>query len=191
MPTIRRSTFISMVLLMLFVFGKQNISVAAEFQTIEWTDLMPKDDLEALLNPPSYLDQIEDGSLEDQINGQLQSQLGDKNDPYQQALVSTRVVEEMDGKLIRIPGFVVPIEFDDNQTVTQFFLVPFFGACIHVPPPPPNQIIFVDYPKGFKLKALYDPFWISGVIKTSLVENDIATSSYRMIMAKFEPYTQK
>jgi hypothetical protein len=181
----------SIALLMLSVFGQSSIAFAAEFKTIEWTDLMPKEDLEALLKPPSYIDEIEDGSPEDQISGQFQSDIPvDKNDPYQQALVSTRVVTEMNGKLIRIPGFIVPLEFDDNQVVTEFFLVPFFGACIHVPPPPPNQIIYVKYPKGIELKNLYDPFWITGIIKTSLTENDIATSSYSMWMKSFEPYKQ-
>lgn len=161
------------------------------FQTIEWTDLMPKEDLDALLNPPAYLSEIEDGSFEDQINNQIQSSIpAASNDRYQQALVSTRVVPEMDGKPIRIPGFIVPLEFDDNQTITQFFLVPFFGACIHVPPPPPNQIIFVNYPDGLKLDALYNPFWISGVVSTASIENQVATAAYSLKMQYFEEYTE-
>lgn len=163
----------------------------AAFKTVEWTDLMPKEDLDALLNPPSYITDIEDGSIEDQISSQIQNALVAANDDrYQQALVSTRVVAEMDGQAIKIPGFIVPIEFDDEQTITQFFLVPFFGACIHVPPPPPNQIIFVDYPEGLKLEALYDPFWVSGVIKTSLIENELATATYSLTMQYFENYTE-
>ena len=161
------------------------------FQTIEWTDLMPKEDLDALLNPPAYLSEIEDGSFEDQINNQIQSSIpAASNDRYQQALVSTRVVPEMDGKPIRIPGFIVPLEFDDNQTITQFFLVPFFGACIHVPPPPPNQIIFVNYPDGLKLDALYNPFWISGIVSTASIENQMATAAYSLKMQYFEEYTE-
>ena len=161
------------------------------YETVEWTDLMPKDDLEALLNPPDYINDIEDGSAEDQIGGQLQNTTSaTSEDRYQQALVSTRIVADFNNKSVRIPGFIVPLEFDEKQTVTQFFLVPFFGACIHVPPPPPNQIIFVDYPEGLKLSALYDPFWVSGVLKTELIENDIATSAYAMRMHTFTPYTE-
>ena len=162
----------------------------SEFKTIEWTDLMPKEDIEALENPPSYVTEVEDGSEEDKISGQLQNAISAAtNDRYQQALVSTRVIQEMDGKAIRLPGFIVPLEFDEEQTITQFFLVPFFGACIHLPPPPPNQIILVDYPKGIQLEALYDPFWVSGVIKVELVENATATAAYTMRMYHFEPYT--
>ena len=160
------------------------------FKTVEWTDLMPKEDLDALLNPPSYVTDVAEGSIEDQISNQIQSALAAANDDrYQQALVSTRVVSEMNGQPIRIPGFIVPLEFDDEQTITQFFLVPFFGACIHVPPPPPNQIIFVEYPEGLKLEVLYDPFWISGVLKTSLVKNELATAAYSLLMQHFEDYT--
>ena len=162
------------------------------FRTVEWIDLMPQDDLEALTNPPDYINNVEDGSEEDQISSQLRNTLAAAGDDrYQQALVSTNVIEQMSGQAIRIPGFIVPLAFDDEQIITQFFLVPFFGACIHVPPPPPNQIIFVDYPKGFKLEALYDPFWISGIVKTTLTENDIATSAYSIEVHNIEPYQEE
>ena len=162
------------------------------FKEIEWTDLMPPEDLEALSNPPSYLNEIEDGSPEDQISNQLANAIATAaDDEYQQALVSTKVVPEMDGKAIRVPGFIVPLEFDDEQNITQFFLVPFFGACIHVPPPPPNQIILVSSPQPFQIEALYDPFWISGIVKTELTTNDIATSTYSMEMQYMEMYTME
>ncbi|WP_250656947.1 DUF3299 domain-containing protein [Alkalimarinus coralli] len=162
------------------------------FKTVEWTDLMPKDDLDALLNPPSYVTDIEDGSLEDQISSQVKSSnAAPGDDRYQQALASTRIIPEMDGQAIRIPGFIVPLEFDDTETITQFFLVPYFGACIHVPPPPPNQLIFVDYPSGVKLGELYDPVWIFGFLKTSIVQNEMATAAYSMQMQHFEFYTEE
>lgn len=160
------------------------------YSRILWTDLMPEDDFAALMNPPDYLSEIQDGSAQDQVGGELDEGLGisTANDPYQQALVSTRVIEAMDGEAVKVPGFVVPVDFDDDQTITKFFLVPYFGACIHEPPPPPNQIIYVDYPKGIRVNALYDAFWVSGVIKTSIVENGIATSAYTMDMHYFDKY---
>lgn len=166
-------------------------SKTTAFKTLEWTDLMPKDDLDALRNPPSYVTEVDEGSPEDQMGAQLQNtRPAAPDDRYQQALVSTRVVAELDGAAIRIPGFIVPLEFNDQQAIDEFFLVPFFGACIHLPPPPPNQIIFVSYPQGLKLESLYDPFWISGVLKTSLIKNEMATSAYAMEMHQFEPYTE-
>ena len=161
-----------------------------KFKTIDWDNLMPEEDLNALLNPPSYIDDLEDSSLEDLTNEQLQIDLTDAlDDRYQQALVSTKIIKEMDGQAVRIPGFVVPVEFDE-ETITEFFLVPYFGACIHSPPPPPNQIIYVHAPDGLKLNTLYDPFWISGIISTTLIENYMATSAYSMQMKSYEPYTE-
>jgi hypothetical protein len=161
-----------------------------KFKTIDWDNLMPEEDLNALLNPPSYIDDLEDSSLEDLTNEQLQIDLTDAlDDRYQQALVSTKIIKEMDGQAVRIPGFVVPVEFDE-ETITEFFLVPYFGACIHSPPPPPNQIIYVHAPEGLQLNTLYDPFWISGIISTTLVENYMATSAYSMQMKSYELYSE-
>jgi hypothetical protein len=161
------------------------------YKSIEWIDLMPKDDLDALLNPPDYLADIQDGSIEDQMESQIKNAISAANDDrYQQALVSVNVVPEMDNQAIKIPGFIVPLEFNQHETVTQFFLVPFFGACIHQPPPPPNQIIFVNYPKGLTLESLYDPFWISGILSTSVIQNDMATAAYTMEVQHYELYTE-
>lgn len=159
------------------------------YRTANWDDLIPEDDLDALVNPPLYLDEIEDGSFEDQISDQILNQIASESDSrYQQALVSTKVIPEMDGQAIRVPGFVVPLEFDDQQVITEFFLVPYFGACIHTPPPPPNQIIHVSAPQGLTLEFLSYPFWISGIINTTLVENDMAVAAYSLEMHSYKPY---
>lgn len=160
------------------------------FETIDWDDLMPEEDLNALMNPPNYFDQIEDSAFENQTIDQIQSQLtASIDDRYQQALVSKNIIKAMDGRAIRIPGFIVPLEFDE-ETITEFFLVPYFGACIHSPPPPPNQIIYVHAPNGLELNTLYDPFWISGKLSTKLVENYMATAAYSMQMQSYEDYTE-
>ena len=167
------------------------ILLAQEYRTAEWIELLPKDDLEALLNPPEYLDEIEENSDEDQISNRLRKDSTDfKQDRYQEALNSSRIVPSMDGVAIRIPGFIVPLEFDDEQNLTQFFLVPWFGACIHLPPPPPNQIILVNSDQGISNESLYTPFWISGILNTSLIENDLATAAYVMEMHAIEVYTE-
>jgi hypothetical protein len=161
------------------------------FKSIEWIDLIPKNDLDALLNPPDYIAEIKDGSIEDQMESQIQNAISAANDDsYQQALVSINVIPEMDKQAVKIPGFIVPLEFNEDETVTQFFLVPYFGACIHQPPPPPNQIIFVNYPKGLVLESLYNPFWISGVLSTSVIQNDMATAAYTMEVLHYEIYTE-
>jgi hypothetical protein len=73
----------------------------------------------------------------------------------------TAVVTELDGKQIRMPGFALPLEYSDKK-ITEFLLVPWVGACIHTPPPPPNQIVYVKVDKGFETNGMFEPIWVSG-----------------------------
>ena len=161
------------------------------YKTIEWTDLLPEADLQALMAPPEALNNIEDGSQEDQISSQLYNALSLAGDSrYQQALVSTNVRSEYDQQKVRIAGFVIPITAD-GQMVTEFFLVPYYGACIHVPPPPPNQLIFSQFPQGIKIDDIYYPYWVEGTLSTTLTENDIATSAYSFSVDNMTKYTEE
>lgn len=168
------------------------LQTAAEdkFEDVEWDDLIPSDILEALLTPPEYINNIVDGSLEDNFEQQINEVFEPSDDPYQQALTSTKVIPEMDGKRIKIPGFIVPIETNEDNLVTEFFIVPYFGACLHMPPPPPNQIIYATYPQGVEQPTLFDPFWLSGELNTQLTTNDIAQAAYEMRVVNYELYTE-
>ncbi len=185
--------------LLLLVFGSAHVS-AKEFSTVEWVELIPKADLDALLNPPQVISGIVDGAPEDVLGGSLadsiEQAIGEAVAPslegqaYYNALESTNIKEEYDSKNIRIAGFVVPVEYGEDQRITEFFLVPYFGACIHLPPPPPNQIIYVKYPKGLLIDALYDPFWVEGQLNTQIIENDLATSAYALAADAIKPYQE-
>ena len=167
----------------------QNEGEEQQFETIVWPDLIPEDVLEILMNPPAYISETEDGSIEDQIDSNIKNAIATaSDDPYQQALISTEVRPEMNGLMIRLPGFVVPLEFNEDQVITQFFLVPYFGACLHMPPPPPNQIVLVDAPRGLTVEELSTPLWISGKLSTQVTENDMAMSTYSLKMMDYEPY---
>lgn len=186
-------------------------SAADSPKTIEWTDLMPDEDLRLLESMPTveHGDLGEDEFTEDPATQSLRPQnrdlagdvenaiaqaMGDtgreNGRTWEDALVSTRTRPEFNGADIRLPGFIVPLEFDDDMNIREFFLVPYYGACIHVPPPPPNQIIFVRYPAGFQLDALYTPFWVSGTLKLERTENDMALSVYSMDAAEIVEYTE-
>ena len=89
------------------------------------------------------------------------------------------VVEKYNDKLVKIPGFVVPLEGTDELT-TEFLLVPYFGACIHVPPPASNQIVHVTFEKGVAIEDLYDAIWVTGTLSTEGWKGDIASVGYRM-----------
>ena len=93
----------------------------------------------------------------------------------------------MDGKAVRIPGYVVPLE-EGKGGMTEFLLVPYFGACIHSPPPPANQIIHV-LPKtpAPGLRSM-DAVWVSGTMKLVRSDTSMGTSGYRMDAVLVEPY---
>jgi len=83
----------------------------------------------------------------------------------QQALAST-VNPALDGQIVRLPGYMLPLEFSGKQ-VTEFLLVPWVGACIHTPPPPPNQIVHVKADKPFDAKGMFDAVWVTGKMTAS------------------------
>ncbi len=75
-------------------------------------------------------------------------------------------IRKLMGKPIKIPGFAVPLEGDDGfEYVKEFLLVPTFGACIHVPPPPPNQVIHVILDKPVHFEKLMYAVWVSGIVE--------------------------
>ncbi|UTF61828.1 DUF3299 domain-containing protein [Gilvimarinus sp. DA14] len=166
-------------------------AAAQDYQTIEWPDLMPEEDLQALMNRPEWIDEVPEGGAADQMPPTGDGIAGlPEDDPYSRALRSAKTIPEFDNKNIRIPGFVVPLRFGDDQRITEFLLVPFFGACIHLPPPPPNQVIYAKFKKGIVLDALYDPFWVSGHLTIELVETDLSQAAYQMRVDEMELYSE-
>lgn len=148
-----------------------NVASAAD-REIDWLELMPEEDLNLLESMPEIVHE------------------GDGPPTLPDEIMTGRVVPDMDGVSGKIPGFVVPLKTTEDMRILEFFLVPYYGACIHVPPPPPNQIIHVKYKKGFTLEALYDPVWVEGTLVVESTENDIATSSYSVVAEKVERYQQ-
>jgi len=185
--------FIVFSLSICIVFPVTTLAVEknSPYKTIEWTDLLPEADLQALMDPPEALLNIEDGSEEDQISSQLFNALSLAGDNrYQQALVSTNTRPEYDQQKVRIAGFVVPIT-TDGLRVTEFFLVPYYGACIHVPPPPPNQLIFSQSTTSIKIDDIYYPYWVEGTLSTTLTENDLTTSAYSLSIDNMTKYAEE
>ena len=78
-----------------------------------------------------------------------------------------QVNAQLNGQVVRLAGYLLPLEFSEHGT-TDFLLVPYVGACIHVPPPPPNQIVFVRLAKKFRVQELFASVWISGKLKTQV-----------------------
>ena len=164
---------------------------AQSYEDIDWTELMPAEDLSALLNRPAFLDDIADGSAQDALDSFQQRQLEDEQaQQYQAALSSTRVIQGFDGKAIRIPGFIVPLEQNEDKEVTRFFIVPYFGACLHMPPPPPNQILYVESEQGITLENLYDPYWFEGIVSIEQKVDAMGTSAYSLSLDNYALYEE-
>lgn len=99
------------------------------------------------------------------------------------------IVQELDGQSVSIGGYVVPLDFDAT-TVKEFLLVPFVGACIHVPPPPANQIIYVKADKGFEVGGQFDPVTVTGKINTTVAFTGLADAGYTLTADSVEPRTK-
>jgi hypothetical protein len=94
------------------------------------------------------------------------------------------------GQDVRIPGFVVPLE-EGKDGMKEFLLVPYFGACIHSPPPPANQIIHVLPRSPAKGLRSMDTVWISGRISTQRTESFMGAAGYRIEAVSVAPYQEK
>ncbi len=98
------------------------------------------------------------------------------------------VVPELDGVKVRIPGYTVPFEYGANAKITEFLLVPYFGACLHAPPPPPNQTVFVQTDDPLTLKDLAQAVWIEGTLNTQTQDTELADAAYTITLDKVEIY---
>ena len=107
----------------------------------------------------------------------------------QTALNSSPVNNELNGKRIKLPGFVSPLD-ENNGMVTEFLLVPYFGACIHAPPPPLNQTLLVkpQKDKSVSMDKIYEPVWVIGTLSTQGAMTDLAQAGYVIDVAEVTPY---
>ncbi len=168
-------------------------SVRATYQELSWVDLKPQEELAE--QEPAADQNSERQSLEivddwysnqyAQIPGLANGYVGTPPQAY-----SAGVVAELDGQSVRVPGFIVPVEFEPGNLVTEFFLVPYFGACFHKPPPPSNQTIYVKSEKPVAFESIYDPVWVMGIIETKQISNDIAVAAYTMNFHFIEAFVE-
>jgi len=110
---------------------------------------------------------------------------------------SSALNSELDGKLVRLPGYLLPLDLSGNA-VTDFLVVPYVGACIHVPPPPPNQIVYAlsETPVPYELDRLFVPVSVIGRIKTKALSKELflidgssdIDIGYHMTVDKIETY---
>lgn len=158
-------------LLLMFVLPLLAQAAPAE---LDWLELMPEEDRRALEEMP----EIEHNSPE--ANGFSSEGALKQGEGLPEVMYSSRTVPALNGKSVRLGGYPVPLESDARGRSVEFFLVPYPGACIHVPPPPPNQIVLVRYPQGITLDDIYTPLWVDGLLRVEPVSNDLADAAYAL-----------
>ena len=148
---------------------------------LEWKDLLPSEG-----NSETLYHQVSRQSLLTPEN----------EDPFSKAIlaaahaVSSRapVVESLNGKRIRLAGLVVPLEGDGEQ-MSEFLLVPYFGACVHVPPPPSNQIVYVKTGANkVDEPVLFGSVTVTGTLLTVYSHNEAGDTGYTLEAETVEPY---
>jgi len=99
-------------------------------------------------------------------------------------------LKKVNGQVAKVPGFMIPLE-DDAEMVSEFLLVPYVGACIHTPPPPPNQIVHVKMASSRKTKlSFWEPVWVEGKFEVVTVKSPYGDVSFKMTANMVEPYKE-
>lgn len=147
------------------------------FKEIMWDDLMPKG-----WDPMAAFKGIDLNKLQDS-DPRAAELLASVRKEWDKAPVEPA----LNGQRIRIPGFVVPLERKGDDVI-EFLLVPYFGACVHVPPPPSNQVIHVVPAKPVKGMRTMETFWVSGTLNLQGGDSGMGVYAYRIAAERVEPY---
>jgi hypothetical protein len=151
---------------------------AAEPKELTWSEMIPPDAMPEVPNMTPLHDLSKMGDA-----------LAAESAPAaRQDMPDAPVVKALDGQDIRLPGYIVPLEVNEEGRTTEFLLVPYFGACIHVPPPPSNQIVHVKSEVGVKVDELYQPYWVEGAMQVKASSSELADAGYQMEADKIYMY---
>jgi hypothetical protein len=168
------------LLLLLALCVTLPVQAAEAYKQIEWDTLVPKgwdptQDLKVLLGS---------GKLKDSDPRAM-----DALEKMKVLWDSAPTEPSLAGARIRLPGFAIPLEIKGDK-VTEFLLVPYFGACIHSPPPPANQIVHATSAKALKGMRSMDAVWVSGILSLHRADTPWGKAGYRLAVDKVEPYEE-
>jgi hypothetical protein len=143
-------------------------ALAEEVIDLEWRDLLPEGET-VIPNVLSGLIEHGDAPL------------------ISQQPASSGVRTDWNGRIVRLPGYIVPIDYSGTG-VTAFILVPFVGACVHVPPPPANQLVFVTTEVPYETSGLFEAVNVTGMFGVSALSTQLADIGYALSADKIEPF---
>ena len=142
---------------------------AAAPREITWDDLIPPG--------VPYPEIIAEGELDEEND--YWRPIFDEN--------STKLNPALADAYIKMPGFIIPIDISGDG-VTSFILVPYVGACIHVPPPPPNQLVFVTTKVPWPSERLWEAVWVTGTMQNKVQYTEVADTGYELEADRIEIY---
>lgn len=150
----------------------------AGVRELEWDALVPDDyQPDKLLAEYNAEDLTDDDPRADEMMSKLR-------ELWDQAPVK----EDLDGASVKLPGFVVPLE-EETEASSSFLLVPYYGACVHVPPPPANQTVYVlTQADTGERPGLFDVVWVTGTMSVKRIDNDVAEAGYTLYATEIAPY---
>ncbi len=171
-----------------FLVTTSYFSLASDARILEWDEMMPEGYMESLLDnigntnfSASDSFNFDDDTEEAQI----------AYDELRSALASAPIVPNLNNQLVKIAGFIVPLDFDfDTETFQNFLLVPYFGACIHTPPPPSNQIVYIVSKLALNQEWLDYAVWAKGVLSTESKDSQQGFAGYSMQDVTLEEYSE-
>lgn len=118
-----------------------------------------------------------------------EGELDEQNDTWRPVFDAnaTKLNAALDGAYVKMPGFIIPIDLG-AEGVTSFVLVPYVGACIHTPPPPPNQLVFVTTETPWPSDQLWDAVWVTGRMRAQVQSTEVAETGYALSADAMEIY---
>ncbi|MEM9229640.1 MAG: DUF3299 domain-containing protein [Pseudomonadota bacterium] len=144
-------------------------ALSAAAVEITWDDLIPPNIPYSLIIGEGEMDVIND----------TWNPIYDEN--------ATKLNETLNNAYIKMPGFIIPLEIG-AKGVTDFILVPYVGACIHTPPPPANQLVFVNARSPWPNEQLWDAVWVTGTMRTQLQSTEMGQTGYSLAAEDMEVY---
>lgn len=175
--------------LLLFWLIANHLVMANDARILEWDEMMPEGYVESLLklNDNNGFSASDTFSFDDETE-----EAQNAYDKLRATLASAPIVPTLNNQHVKIAGFIVPLDFDfDNETFQDFLLVPYFGACIHTPPPPSNQIVYITSKTPLNQEWLDYAVWASGVISTKSKDSLQGFAAYSMEDVTLEEYKEE
>ena len=177
--TRRRLIALALAAPLLATLGRTRAAGPAPKET-SWEELMPKD-----WDPMKDL-RMGDAGLVPEGSVKERNLMRQMREVWDNAPTNPKI----DGALVRLPGYVVPLE-EVKGELQEFLLVPYFGACIHSPPPPANQIVHVKSGTPLKGWRTMDAVWVNGTLKATRSDSAMGASSYSIDDPVVERYVPK